>query len=313
MRQVVETVRAVAASMRPVLIAGESGSGRTTVARAVHGSDATRADGPFVVVDCPAHGPSDLERRLFGGLEPAAKAGPLRVSAGSAIADAHKGTLFLRHVTEAPTRVQALLARLLRDREAVIERVGTRELDTRFMASVEAAVGEAVADGRLRRDLYERLAQDRVDVPPLRRRREDLPHLITALVRQHSTGLGRERCLSRSAMAVLVAMPYPGNGRELAEIVDRVVAAGSAPVIQVEDVLAHVSLEAIGMRVDDGVTLREARARFERDCITAMLTRHHGRMGDAAKALGIQRTNLYRKVRQLKVARSLIAPRKHPL
>ena len=110
------------------------------------------------------------------------------------------------------------------------------------------------------------------------------------------------------ALTLLSALPWPGNGRELREVVAATVEGTSEPIIQLDDVLRHASLEsAHAGSAAAGLTLREARAGFERECISATLTRCNGRVGDAAKVLGIQRTNLYRKVRQLNVPRALLS------
>jgi DNA-binding NtrC family response regulator len=109
---------------------------------------------------------------------------------------------------------------------------------------------------------------------------------------------------------LLSALPWHDNARELQQLVGTLVRGTRKPVMQLEDLLEHASLDGLAARIDPGLTLRDAKARFERDCISAVLMRHHGRVGEAAKALGIQRTNLYRKVRQLNVARSLLTPRK---
>jgi two-component system nitrogen regulation response regulator NtrX len=104
-------------------------------------------------------------------------------------------------------------------------------------------------------------------------------------------------------LRLLAALPWHGHARELRNLVDTLVRAVDRPVLQLDDLLDHASFESTAIRMDAGLSLRDAKARFERECISAVLARHHGRVGDAAKALGIQRTNLYRKVRQLKVAR----------
>jgi len=109
---------------------------------------------------------------------------------------------------------------------------------------------------------------------------------------------------------LLAALPWPGNGTELGGLIDTLVSSFVRPVIQLDDLFEHVRLDGLGARVEAGGTLREAKARFERDWISSMLIKHHGRVGEAAKALGIQRTNLYRKVRQLNVERNLLGPRR---
>ena len=182
------------------------------------------------------------------------------------------------------------------------------ELDIRVIALFDPMVEAAVTDGRLRRDLYERLVQTVIEVPPLRRRREDIPALAAHFLRKACEG--PQKSFSRSALTLLSALPWHGNARELQQLVSTLVRLVRRPVIQLDDLLDQVSLEGLAARVDPGLTLREAKARFERDCISAMLMRHHGRVGEAAKALGIQRTNLYRKVRQLSVSRSLLSSRK---
>jgi DNA-binding NtrC family response regulator len=208
--------------------------------------------------------------------------------------------------------VQAKLARLLRDGEAwQVETRAAVDATVRPIAAVDATVDAAVAEGRLRADLYERLVHVRIDVPPLRRRREDVPLLAVHVLRQLCDAQGvSPKTFSRSALALITALPWHGNTAELRAMIDALVRSVDRPVIQLDDLLAQTSLDGMPARFDAGVTLKDARARFERDCISAVLLRHHGRVGEAAKALGIQRTNLYRKVRQLKVARSLLSSRK---
>ncbi len=145
----------------------------------------------------------------------------------------------------------------------------------------------------------------------LRRRREDIPllavHFLRDLCERHKIPV---KSFSRSALTLLAALPWQGNSGELLALLETLVRSVRRSVIQLDDLLEHASLDGIAARIDSGVTLRDAKARFERECITAVLMRHHGRVGEAAKALGIQRTNLYRKVRQLNVARTLLSARK---
>lgn len=314
MRSVTELVRAAADIRGGVLISGEPGTGRELVARAIHRGAEGNEQGPFVALDCADGSPQELERRLFGlaadrrqpdGKPPVVE----RVGRGGAVVQATGGTLLLTNLVETPARVQGRLARLLRDREAMVAEKRTLvELDIRVIALFDPMVEAAVTDGRLRRDLYERLAQTIIEVPPLRRRREDIPALAAHFLRKACEG--PQKGFSRSALTLLSALPWHGNARELQQLVSTLVRLVRRPVIQLDDLLDQVRLEGLAARVDPGLTLREAKARFERDCISAMLMRHHGRVGEAAKALGIQRTNLYRKVRQLNVSRSLLSTRK---
>jgi two-component system nitrogen regulation response regulator NtrX len=229
-----------------------------------------------------------------------------RIARSGAVYRARGGTLCLRNLLDAPARVQARLVRLLRDREAELaDQAGTLvDLDVRVVGCVDPSVDEAVGDGRMRRDLYERLVQVRVDLPPLRRRREDIPVLAVLFLKRSCDEQGvRLKAFSRSSLKLLAALPWNGNATELRTLVETLVRSVEHPVIQLDDVLEHASFEGAAVRMDTGVSLREAKARFERECISAVLARHQGRVGDAAKALGIQRTNLYRKVRQLQVVR----------
>jgi two-component system nitrogen regulation response regulator NtrX len=315
MRLVVDAVRRAADTTGGVCLCGEPGTGRTRVAQAIH-AQSSRAPRRFITVDCAGVSPEELERRLFGlAIERRSQPrGPAveRIGPGGAIYEARGGTLYLSNVVEAPARIQARMARLLRDGEAhLVDGRETVDVDVRLMAGAEAALDAWVADGHLREDLFERLVALRIDVPPLRRRREDIPLLAVHFLRSACAGAGVPvKGLSRSAMALLSALPWPGNARDLRSLIETLMHAVGPSVIQLEDVLAHASLEGASARIDTGMTLRDARARFEHDCISAVLIKHHGRVGDAAKALGIQRTNLYRKVRQLNVARSLLAARR---
>jgi two-component system nitrogen regulation response regulator NtrX len=189
------------------------------------------------------------------------------------------------------------------------------DLDVRLLAAVEPRpIGLAndciVRDERVLDDLYTRLPI-RLDVPPLRRRREDIPLIVTSTLRRLAAGRpdGPQAC-SRAALSLLTVLPWPGNRGELETLLGALVASVSKPVLQIEDLFEHIRLDGLIAPVEAGESLRTAKARFERDWISAVLIKHHGRVGEAAKALGIQRTNLYRKVRQLKVARTLLGARR---
>jgi two-component system response regulator GlrR len=315
MRTVMHQVRLAAGERSHVLFVGEPATGRRLLGRVLHRAGGG-TDRPLVSLDCAGLPPREIERRLFGTVEDAGLAASddavEPIEAESALGRARGGTLALSHLSDAPARVQVRLARVLRDREARL--AGSRlvvPLDVRIATAAAADGAGGPGDGRLRPDLVERLAEVRIDVPPLRRRREDVPLLAAHLLRRASARHGVEpKRFSQSAMAVLAALPWHGNAADLVALVDVMVEQAPGPVVQIGDVLAHAALDGLAAPVESGLTLRDARARFERDCISAVLLRHRGRVGEAAKALGIQRTNLYRKVRQLKVQRSLLTTRK---
>lgn len=311
MREAVDQMRAASSRKTSLLFTGEPATGRSMLARGRHALDHEFVTRPFVVVDCGETGGPDLEHRLFGCVRSTDGAAPKAedVSRAGAVVTAQGGALLLVNVTEAPARVQLRLASLLRDREAYSLDAGEIiPLDIRFMASVAPDIEAAVSDGRVHRDLIQRLGQVRIEVPPLRRRHEDLPSLIGVFLRR---ACQEEQCspkrFSRAAVALMAAMPWPGNASELKATIRALVQAVRQPVIQIDDVLGHVSLEGVGKTASEDLNLRDARARFEREFISQALMRHHGRVGDAARSLGIQRTNLYRKVRQLKVSKALLS------
>jgi two-component system nitrogen regulation response regulator NtrX len=173
------------------------------------------------------------------------------------------------------------------------------------MAGVDPGFESALHDGRVREDLFRRLSVISIDVPPLRNRREDIPALANYFVREICARLRLPpKTLSRPALALIAALPWRGNAVELRTLLESVVVdLQGGRGIGLEDVLAHVRLDGGAAVYSSGGTLRQARARFERDYIATVLEQHHGRMSDAAKALGLQRTNLYRKMRSLRVNR----------
>ena len=312
MRDVMPVIARAAAMRAGVIVRGEDGTGRQVVARAIHAARADADGAAFVCIDCAAHDTEQLDAELFGAAArspngDAEGRGLERVSRSSRLHDAAGGTLYLQNVAEAPMRVQTRLARILRDREAVLHETGdTIGLDVRPMAGVDPAFDAALQEGRVRDDLFRRLSVIRIDIPPLRSRREDIPALANYFVRQIcAVHRVPPKTLSRPALSLIAALPWRGNAVELRALLESVVTGlAGGRGIGLEDVLAHVRLDGGAVVFASGGTLRQARARFEREYIAAVLEQHHGRISEAAKALGIQRTNLYRKMRSLKVTRT---------
>lgn len=314
MREVTTLISRAATMRAGVTIRGEDGTGRQVVARAIHTAQTDAAE--FVAVDCAAYDADDLETELFGsaarmrsghgdgwhGLEKISRQGRLHSAMG--------GTLYLKNIAEAPTRVQSRLARLLRDREAVLVETGaTIAFDVRPMAGVDTGIDNAVSEGRVRDELFRRLSVIRIEMPPIRNRREDIPALANHFLRE----ICRERrippkTLSRPALSLIGALPWRGNAVELRTMLEAIVTGlNGGKGIGLEDVLAQVKLDGGSAAFSERGTLRQARSRFEREYIAHVLEQHRGRISDAAKALGIQRTNLYRKLRSLRVNRSTLS------
>jgi DNA-binding NtrC family response regulator len=315
MQEVVAVV-ARAANMRAgVLVRGEDGTGRQVVARAIHAGWTHGAGrhqpGQFITVDCGTTDSAQLEAAIFGAPprsapSDAAERGLEPVSRDGRIYEARGGTLYLRNIADAPARVQARLARILRDREALLTDTGSATaLDVRPVAGVDPGFDDAVRDGRVRPDLSRRLSVICIDLPPLRSRREDIPALANYFVREICASMRTPpKSLSHPALLLIAALPWRGNADELRSLLDIVIGGlAGARHIGLEDVLRHVQLDGGAVVRQGRGTLRHARARFEREYIAAVLEQHGGRISEAAKALGIQRTNLYRKIRSLRVNR----------
>ena len=310
MHEVSALIARAATQRAGVIVRGEEGTGRQVAARAIHDAQTSSRQGAFVPVDCAAYDAGQLDAELFGAAARPHGDQALheleRVSRHSRLYEAREGTLYLQHVAEAPTRVQARLARVLRDREVMVVETGeATSLDVRPMAGVDPAFDLAVEEARVREDLFHRLSLIRIDMPPLRNRREDIPALANCLLRSICARAGLPpKTMSRSALALLAALPWRGNAGELRTLLENIVARPvGGPGVGLEDVLAHVRLDGGSVVFTTAGTLRQARARFERDYIAAALERHRGRISEAAKSLGIQRTNLYKKMRALRVTR----------
>jgi two-component system nitrogen regulation response regulator NtrX len=317
MHEALVLARKAAASPAGVTLSGERGTGRGFLARAIHAY--AHGDGaPLVAVDCRELLPVEAERALFGqpangnangsaprNGAPRAIPGAEVVHPGSLLHSARGGTIVFRNIDELPVRVQARLATLFRDREFKTRLNGGAQLyRIRPVAIAEPGFQALVDDGRVRPDLYRRFAEFQIQVPALRERREDIPalaqHIVGAACRKLNT---EEKTLDAPSQTVLTALPWPGNVRELKDLLEGLVQVTPEPTISLRTLLAHVTLDAPeGLHPTLGVSLREARQRFEREYIAAVVAQHRGRIPDAARSLGIQRTNLYRKLRALKLS-----------
>jgi two-component system, NtrC family, nitrogen regulation response regulator NtrX len=311
MRDVMAAIADAATKRAGVLIRGEEGTGRQVVARAIHVRQHF-SPSSFVTINCAAYDTEELDAALFGSAarsqgygDAVGSRGLARVSRDGRLHDAIGGTIYMQNVADAPTRVQARLARVLRDREVLLVETGEPiAFGIRAMAGVDPAFDRAVQEGRVRDDLFRRLAVTRIDMPPLRERREDIPALTNFFLRDLCAQLRvPPKTVSRAALSLISALPWPGNAVELRMLLEAVVhGLHGGRGIGLEDLLAHLRLDggSVGLAANGG-TLKQARARFEREYIATILEQHHGRISDAAKALGIQRTNLYRKMRSLRV------------
>ena len=293
-----ELVRRAATLNSGVLITAPSGSAVESVAHELH-IRGNRSAAAYVMVACEARDPARLDRLLFGAQAENAPADLESVSSESRVAAAKDGTLFLENVTDLPASAQARLARIARDGEVRIDGAPVAT-NFRLVASALPGVEAEVDAHRFREDLYRRLSAVRIDVPPLRERAEDIPVLATRILADICADRGvKPRTFTQAALALLGALTWPGNLTELRDAIERVASSSVEEVIQVEQLLPALQLERAPVPFAPSGYLREARLRFERDYIAAVLQHHGWRMADAAQTLGIQRPNLYRKARQL--------------
>jgi len=301
MAEVLSTVARVARSTVSVLLLGESGTGKELVARAIHAAG-PRAGRPFVAVSAAALSPTLLESELFGH-ERGAFTGADRARAGRFEA-ASGGTLFLDEVGDLPPEVQVKLLRVLQER--AVERVGSNRplpVDVRIVAATHRDLPAEVAAGRFREDLYYRLAVVTLELPPLRRRRSDVPLLVEHFIAKHAEAAGGgATAVSREAMDLLLRYDYPGNVRELENIVQRCLVLARGPRITTADLPATVreaaSESSVSPPGED--TLPGRIAALERQAIEEALAAEGGHQTRAAERLGISERALRYKLAKLR-------------
>ncbi|MDB4942328.1 MAG: Response regulator of zinc sigma-54-dependent two-component system [Labilithrix sp.] len=292
MKKVFELIGKVAASRSTVLITGESGTGKERIANAIHAlSD--RKDKPMRVLNCGAIPESLVESELFGH-EKGAFTGAINRRLGI-FREAEGGTVFLDEVGELPLGMQVKLLRVLQERKVrgIGESTET-DVDVRVLAATNRAVEEDVRNGKFRQDLYYRLNVIRVDVPPLRERREDVGELAAHFLergrREHDKSI---RGFSPDALRALDAYDFPGNVRELENIVERAVALASGPLIGLGDLPHEVSgavarpSSALLELPENGCDLDEVLGELERRLVLQALDRAGGVRTAAAKTLGL--------------------------
>jgi Nif-specific regulatory protein len=292
------TVERVARTDLPVLILGESGTGKEVVARAVHYSS-PRQRQPFVPVNCAAIAETLLESELFGHVK-GAFTGADHDRAGR-FEQASGGTLFLDEIGDLSAGGQAKLLRVLEEK-AVYHVGGTKSVpvDTRIVAATNRNLADAVRAGKFREDLFYRLSVVTIDLPPLRDRREDILVLAEHFLQQFSRDAGRRRLkLSADARKRLEQHTWPGNVRELRNLMERVAFLNQGDKVEAAD-LAFILRPASGETNPYAeLPLAEATDAFQRDHIKRALQRASQNMSDAARLLGLHRSNMYRKMKLL--------------
>ncbi|MEA2624476.1 MAG: hypothetical protein QOD06_521 [Candidatus Binatota bacterium] len=297
MEEVFSAIRKVAATDVPVLIRGETGTGKELIARAIH-RRSLRPDGPFVAINCGAIPENLLESELFGHEKGAFTGAHARRKGRIELAE--RGTLFLDEIGELPPPLQVKLLRFLQEHQ--IERVGGREslaVDTRVLAASNIDFQRALKDGRFREDLYYRIAVVVVSLPPLRAREGDVLLLANAFLRRYAAETQRNVTgFTPSASAAIEGHAWPGNVRELENRIKRAVVMAEGAKITPQDLEL-----AAGPGRHAGMSLREAREAVERELVHKAIRRHRGNLSQAATELGISRPTLYELMEKLAIER----------
>jgi DNA-binding NtrC family response regulator len=295
MRQVMAQVDRVAASETRVSILGETGTGKELIARALHDRSPRRA-GPFITLNCAAVPAELIESELFGH-EKGSFSGAVSRHLGK-FEKAHGGTLFLDEIGDMPAVMQAKLLRVLEEKQ--VERIGGDRpisVDVRVIVATHRNLEEMVKRGVFRQDLYHRIYVYPLSLPPLRERAEDIPTLVDHFARQVSEINGwKPKPFTPEAIEELRRYAWPGNVRELRNVVERLLLLSGE---QVDAAAVHLALpESSAPSSGATGTLAARTEAYEREVILTELKRHP-RMTDTAKALGLERSHLYKKCQQL--------------
>jgi two-component system NtrC family response regulator len=286
MLKVCRMVEKIAPTTVTTLLLGETGTGKEVLARALHDLS-PRAARRFVAINCAAIPETLLESELFG-YEKGAFTGAVRQSRGK-IEYAEGGTLFLDEIGDLPLPLQAKLLRFLQER--VIERVGGRTelpVDVRVIAATHVDLQALIQQGRFRQDLYYRLSEVTIRIPPIRERESDVLLLARAFLNRFAAQQGRVlKGFTQDALAAIQAHPWPGNVRELENRLKRAVVMAEGPRVTAED------LELESPQTPLELNLRQVREAAERQALVRVLQLHNGNLSQAAERLGISRPTLY--------------------
>jgi two-component system, NtrC family, nitrogen regulation response regulator NtrX len=303
MRRIYQLVEMAAPTKCRVFVSGESGTGKELIARAIHALS-PRRDRPFIEINCAAIPSELIESEMFGHVK-GAFTGAVGDRKGK-FESASGGTLFLDEVGDMSLMTQAKLLRALQEGQVTpVGSAQSRPVDVRVVSATSKNIPAEIARGAFREDLYHRINVLSVAVPPLRSRREDIPELAEHFLRLSCVENGlKPKRLSPRAMDFLVQLPWPGNVRELRNLMERLVVLVPKDVIPHQELMALLQMPAMSAADEGTLPLRQARARFERQYILYRLTANRGNLGNTARDLGIERTNLYRKMKQLGIQAS---------
>jgi DNA-binding NtrC family response regulator len=299
MQEMEELIGAMAPSDANVLITGESGVGKEVVANVIH-SKSRRAGKPLVKLNCAAFPQTMIESELFGYVK-GAFTGAMNDFPGM-IAEASGGTLFLDEISEMPADLQTRFLRVLQERE--YRSLGSTRMlkaDFRVITATNRPIAQALAENRLRSDLYYRINTFQIEVPPLRERKEDIPPLVNTFVQRFAKQLGKaEPTITPEAFQKLLDYSWPGNVRELQNAIEYAVVLARNDIIGIKELPAEIQLPP-ALQTSPAPVRRSGVASLddmERETILQALTQTHGNKKKAAELLGIQRPTLYNKMKR---------------
>jgi len=301
MQEIFKTIKKAAPTNATVLIQGETGTGKEMAAYLIH-SYSPRRSKPFVTVTCAALPEGVLESELFGH-EKGAFTGAIKQKAGR-LEVANGGTLFLDEIGSISKNVQVKLLRFLQERE--IQRVGSEKpitVDVRIIAATNVDLQREVTRGNFRDDLWYRLNVIAIKLPPLRERREDIPDLALSFLERHRIEADREKLfMTGEALEALKKYPYPGNIRELQNIIEHAVVMARGDTIDVADLPIHeLTEDAVESPLEIETSLKEAKHRFEREFIKKALKANKGNISHTAQRIGLPRKNLQQKIKKYNI------------
>src|SRR5437660_11536132 len=300
MQEIEELIDAMAPSDANVLIVGESGVGKEVIANAIHGRS-RRAGQPMVKLNCAAFPTTMIEGELFGYLK-GAFTGAMQDFPGM-IGAANRGTLFLDEISDMPADLQTRFLRVLQEREfRPLGSTHTMKADFRAIASTNRPIAQALAENRLRSDLYYRLNTFQIEVPPLRERKQDIPPLVASFVKQFAQRLGKaEPAIAPDAFQKLLDYAWPGNVRELQNAMEYAVVLARQNLIGVKELPTEAQLPTVLQQTERGASPRagvQSLDEVERETILQALAQCHGNKKKAAELLGIQRPTLSIKLKR---------------
>jgi DNA-binding NtrC family response regulator len=299
MLEIFDLARTVAKSSSTVLIQGESGTGKELLARAIH-DESPRSEAPFISVSCAALTESLLESELFGH-EKGAFTGAGAIKRGK-LELAQDGTLFLDEIGDISLKLQMDLLRVLEQRE--FRRVGGSDLiaiTSRIIAATNRDLKAAIEEGRFRADLYYRLNVISIHIPPLRERREDIPLLVEHFIEKFNIEMGKQiRGVSEGAMKILVDNDWPGNARELRNVIERAMVVAKGNIVTETDISLPSAAGGANHRVK---SLEE----IEKEHILLVLNEHQWNIVRSAQTLGIDRVTLYNKIKKFDLKKEAAA------